>query len=322
MRGVASMRGSVVLVVGVAAAAGCGGPDLAKLEVEQQSLEQEVGVLRKNVDEMRALMEAMGKLPSGPAAAGAQVGGGSDLRSSLDVKVTRDGTAPTFPALPAPERRDATPCGYRFYIPWLETISDHDLEQSGAGRASPIELTQNGKPLIPHVGPVGFERGCKFSFRHQPKYLFFSPQGDEGNVDGAWEMHLSDEVPLARADDSDAYWVYPGTTLTFTIDKGWSADQWGELKVQLDARLMYVGTPEEPSPRPGAQATVAFLGVEESGSDPRLGFESTPEPPDSAWTIDVTSPSDGPYVLLESLVLGNTEHALVVVAPPTGGTAQ
>lgn len=313
--------GLAVLGAGIATVAGCSGPDLAKLEVEQQSLEQEVGVLRKNVDEMRALMEAMGKLPSGPAAAGGQVAE-SDLGSSLDVKVTRDGTAPTFPPLPAPERRDSTPCGYRFYIPWLETISDHDLEQSGAGRASPVELRQDGKALAPHVGPVGFERGCKFAFRHQPKYLFFSPQGDDANVDGAWEMRLSDELPLARADDSDAYWVYPGTTLTFTVDKGWNADLWGQLKVQLDARLMYVGTPEEPAPRPGAQATVAFLGVEESGGDPRLGFESTPEPPDAAWTIDVTSPSDGPYVLIETLVLGNADHALVVVAPPTGGTAQ
>ncbi|MEQ1501160.1 MAG: hypothetical protein ABMB14_02970 [Myxococcota bacterium] len=295
---------------------GCG-PDLARLETEQASLEQQVSVLAKDVEEMRTQMQLMGMLPGGPAAA-AQTTGGDDLASQIDVRAERQGAIPELGALAEPERRESTDCGYRFYVPWLESISDQQLEQTGSGRASPVLLRQNGKELASHAAPAAYEKGCRFSFRHQPKYLFFSPLDTVDNIAGDWTIALSPEVPLARGDDREMYWVYPGTTLTFTFSSGWDAEKWGEMKVDLDARLLYTGTAAEPAPRPGASATVSFLGVEESGEDNRLGFSRTPEPPDGAWTLDITSPSDGPFVLVETLTIGNDDHSVVVTAP-TGG---
>lgn len=307
-------------LVALALSTGCG-PDLAELETEQKALEQEVVVLRRTVEEMRTQMQAMGLMPSGPAAATSEVGGGENLASSITVNVERQGQIPTFPVLPEPERRDSSDCGYRFYVPWLESISDQVLEQSGSGRASPIVLLHDGKALTPHAGPIAYEKSCKFSFRHQPRYLFFSPANAVDNTGGEWTMKLATDVPLARGDDREMYWVYPGTTMTFTFSKGWDADTWGEMKVSLDARLLYVGTPETPTPHPSVSATASFLGVEESSDEPRLGFETVPEIPDGPWTLDLTSPSDGPYILVETLVIGNDQHSLVVSAPETGSTA-
>lgn len=305
-------------LVAATGAVGCG-PDLAELETEQKALEQEVVVLRHTVEEMRTRMQAMGLMPGGPAAAVAEVGGGEDLSSAIPVVAERQGTLPTFPVFGEPERRDTSDCGYRFYVPWLEPISDQMLEQTGSGRASPVMLLHDGQPLTPHAGPLAYEKSCKFSFRHQPKYLFFSPANAVDNIAGEWTLKLAKEVPLARGDDREMYWVYPGTTLTFSFGKGWDADTWGEMKITLEARLLYVGTPDAPTPRPGAEATASFLGVEESSDDPRLGFEQVADPPDGPWTLELTSPLDGPYILVETLVVGNDQHALVVTAA-TGGS--
>jgi hypothetical protein len=136
-------------------------------------------------------------------------------------------------------------------------------------------------------------------------------------VQGTWTMALAPEVPLPRSDDRPMYWVYPGTTLTFSFDRGWD-ESWGPLTVRLDARVLHTGTPDAPTPRKDVPATASVLGFEQSSADPRLGFENTPEPPDGPWTIEVSSPSNGPFVLVETLVVGNTEHSLIVTADAAG----
>jgi hypothetical protein len=308
-------RSILVLALG----AGCGS-DLAKLETEQQALEEEVVVLRRTIDEMRSQMQVMGLMPSGPAAAPTEVGGGQDLATTIPVTAKRTGKVPTFPPLEPPERRDTTECGYRFFVPWLEPISDQLLEQSGSGRASPLLLLHDGKTLAPHAAPLAYEKACKFSFRHQPRYLFFSPASSVDNIAGEWTLRLAADVPLARGDDREMYWVYPGTRLDFEFGSGWDTETLGEMKVTLDARLLYVGTHESPTPRPGAPATASFLGIESSSNDPKLGFEQVPPPPDAPWTLSLVSPADGPYILVETLVVGNDQNSLVVTAA-TGGPA-
>ncbi|MEQ1567051.1 MAG: hypothetical protein ABMA64_15540 [Myxococcota bacterium] len=303
-----SSRSLVWLVI----ASGCG-PDLARLETEQQALEQEVAVLRKKVEEMRVQVKAMGVAPSGPTTDATAEIGGDDLAQTLRFTAERVGDPPALPPLSPPERRDATDCGFRIGLPWLEAISDQALEQTGSGRASPIVLFHAGRALTGHAGPNAYEKTCKFSFRHQPKYLFLSPEDSVENVQGTWTAALAPEVPLPRADDRPMYWTYPGTTLTLSFASGWD-EAWGPMTVRLDARVLHVGTPEAPAPRNDVPATVRVLGFEQSETQPRLGFEHTPEPPTGPWTLEITSPSAGPYVLLETLVIGNADHSLVVTA--------
>jgi hypothetical protein len=294
-----------------AVAAGCG-PDLARLETEQQALEQEVAVLRRRVEEMRTQVKAMGAAPSGPGA-DVPATGSDDLAGRLTFTATRTGPGPAMPALGAPERRESTACGWRFPVPWLEALSDVSLESSGSGRASPVRLLHDGAPLDPHAGPIAYERTCRGAFRHLPKYLFFSPSEVE-QTGGAWTLALAPEVPAPTGDRTPAYWVYPDTTLVFAFAAGWD-EAWGPMGVRLDARVLHVGTPASPSPRGDVAATAAVLGFERSTAEPRLGFDHTPPAPTGPWTLTIASPNDGPYVLVDALVVGNPEHSLVVVHP-------
>lgn len=296
--------------------------DLAALEAEQQSLEKEVEVLRANVEEMRDLMQAMGAMPRGPAAeegpAAEADPGDADLARAIPIRVERSGQAPQLPSPGAPERRENTACGYRFAVPWLEALSDQGLEMAGAGRASPLRVLQDGRPLTPHAGPLAFERNCKGAFRHQPRFVFFSPPDAVDNVGGAWTLQLSDEVPMPLGNDGEAHWVYPGTELVFTFDAGWRAEDWGPMRVSFDARLLYVGTPEDPDTLGSGSARLQFLDHDQTTDEPRLTVTHAPPNPDGPWTLTVSSPADGPYVLVDRLSLGNDEHTLVVASTPGG----
>lgn len=302
---------------------GCTGPDLAEYEVKQAALEKEVAVLRQTVAEMRGQMQEMGMIPAGPAAGSSMtVTGAVDLSSEIPFAVERTGEIPTFPALGDPERRDTTDCGYRFSVPWLESISDGSLESSGSGRASPILLLQDGRALTPHAGPVQYEKTCKFSFRHQPRYLFFSPADSVEEAGGLWEMQLSDLIPLPRSDEREMYWIYPGTTAVFRFKAPWKQEDWGPLQVEIDARVLQVGSPEAPNALGTKEALVSVLGHEERSAGPKLGFAIAPDPTDQPFTLEVSSPEGGPFVLLETLIVGNEKYALIVTAPgATSSTA-
>ncbi len=293
-------------------AAGCG-PDLARLETEEEALTREVTTLRADVAEMRTRMEAMGLLPSGPLPGSAAMASGeSDLDELLEVRVTREGTPPEFPSLGTPERRQNTDCGYRYGVEWLQELSDQKLDNSGSGKASPLVLLHDGKPLASHATPAASEKSCGFAMRHMPMYVFFAPEGSADNIAGNWSLGLSEELPMKRGGDKrEVYWVYPGTTLTFSFDKAW-AEEWGIPTVTLDARAIYVGTPETPAAQPGSPATVEFEGHEATSTEGKLGVQEVIEPPQGPWTLEIASPSDGPYVLIHTLVVGNEQHARVL----------
>lgn len=298
--------------------AGCY-PDLARLETEEAALTKEVEVLRRNVDEMRVQMEEMGLRPAGPDARTQDLAGaGSDLDELLGVTVSRTGDAPTFPPLGDPERRESTECGWRFPVPWLEGLSDQRLDETGAGKSSPLILFQDGKPLEPHANPQGAEKSCRFAFSHRPRYLLFTPANTPDAVSGRWTLGLSPDFPLQTGERS-AHWVYPGTTLTASFSSGWDGEKWGPPSVRLDARNVYTGTPDRPAATTGAPSVVSFLGKEFASKELQIGVDELVEPPDGAWTIEITSPSDGPYVFVKMLVVASTSHRRVVVAAKGAG---
>ena len=290
---------------------GCG-PDLAELETEQRALEREVRVLRRNVADMRERMQSMGMLPSGPTSV-AEAGPDQVLEGALTYTVTRSGTLPELPALGEPERRANTECGWRLFGPWLEQVSDLTLEKSGSGKSSPIVLSHNGRALEPHATVPKFERACEGAFRVQPRYVFFSPFAAD-DVDGTWTVGVADTVPLPRGGDGRGmYWVYPGTELAVAFQGSWNPE-WGEFGVSFDSRLLAVGTAEDHRRQPTASATVEILGEQRTASAGRLGLAATLPPPSGPFTLTVASPQDGPWVLVETLWVGNDEQAVVVTA--------
>lgn len=290
--------------------AGCG-PDLSELEVRQRALEREVDVLGRHVGHMRSQMQAMGMLPTGPA--GGAVVAPTERIEGIAMTARRVGEVPTLPPLPEPERRPGTACGWRFFSPWLDTVSDITLERTGSGRASPIRLLHDGVALTPHAAPPRFERECGGAFRVQPRYVFFSPSAPD-QVGGEWTLALDERVPVPRADDGRGmYWVYPGTALEFSFEGAW-AEEWGPFSVQFDARLLAVGVPEQPRRQPQSPAEVSVLGQRKTALDNRLGLVVDGTVPPDQWTLTVTTPEFGPWVLVETLLVGNSSRALVVTA--------
>jgi hypothetical protein len=293
-------------------------PDLARLETEEASLAREVEVLRRNVDEMRSQMEEMGLRPAGPAAGQTDLAGaGADLDDSIAVTVTRTGDGPTFPPLGAPERRASTECGWRFPTAWLEGLSDSKLDETGAGKSSPIQVQLDGSRLEAHATAAGAEKSCRFAFSHRPKYLFVTPANTPDNVAGTWTMGLSPDFPM-KTGEGDVYWVYPGTTLTVAFATGWNGEEWGPPSVRVDARNVYVGEPDRPTANSGAPSVISFLGKDVASKELQVGVDELVEPPDGAWTLEISSPSDGPYVFVKSVAVASPTHRRVVIAAKGG----
>jgi len=292
------------LVFGLASG-GCGS-DLAEIETRQQALRREVDVLSSDVAEMRRKMQEMGILPEGPLGGGPST---PDEAVDLGLTVSQQGDPPALPVLGPVERRAGTPCGYRMRAVALAEISDKRLVDSGSGPVSPVTVSYDGRALESHAGPARFENTCGGAFRLLPRFLFFSPFVAD-DVDGDWVVGLVREQPVRR--DSDGlglYWVYPGTSITFAFAEPWD-DARGDFGVHLDARLLHVGR------APASSARVEVLGEVSEGTGDRLAAPKIASPPDGPWSVTITSPSDGPFVLVESLWVGNEDAGQVVSPAP------
>lgn len=295
---------------------GCGSAEVARLEVEQNALEKEVETLRSNVAGLRQEMVEVGLIKGGPGAGGGAGGEAgnplpeTEISGDLPWTFTRTGAPPALPSLGPPERRQKTNCGYKFSVRQLQPLSDFSLNSAGAGKASPVLLFEDGQPLTPHAMPHDFEQNCRFAFRHAGFLIMFTPDGKPASAHGkTYTVALDSAFPLQRGDDGrDLFWIYPGQTATLSLSKGWNPD-WGSLSVDLDARLVYVGKTNS------APATASVLGVDEKSARPRLGMSAQIEtPPSDAFEVTIASPGDGPYVLIETLTLGNAQHAVVVTS--------
>lgn len=310
-----------VRVSWLVALAGCGAVDLARLEAKQEELQGQFDNLQRTVRDMRKEMVDLGMISSqldgdDPFKA-AKAGKGKapagnlrdhqrpelDLASSLPFTATRTGDPVPLPALPEMEK-DEPICGYKFSLPTLKAISDFVLHKhSDVGRASPIELLVDGAAWTGHATGPQLE-ACEGKFRHSGQLVQFSPAGDASKANGPrYEIRLSPEVPLARGGDGrPMYWVYPGTTLTFDVDP-WQAG-WGAAGLDL---AMHLGGE-------GVGAITVTVGDDTHSlaatSDGTLSLDPTPNA--EGLTVSIASPADGPYVVLQSLTLGNERAALVV----------
>jgi len=297
----------------------CGSDELTRLETRQRSLEREVAVLRQTVGDLRGALQAEGAVRAGPngprsPAAGA-VAPHQLLVDELPFTIQREGSAPALEA-PAAERRADTLCGWRLPLPQLEPLSDFALGRDGLGRASPLRLTVAGVALTPHSQPAAYDRTCEGAFRHQGQFLFFSPP-EPAEQAPTPTLGLAEAVPLSDEEGRLRYWVYPGTALVVSFAGTWDEGQWGAPHVVYDLRLRAVG-PMGPSHQP--TLTLPDGRVMRGESTTWRGSEAFVPPP-RPHQITIASPQGGPYVLVESLALGNDSHAAVVTSkrhPPEG----
>ncbi len=304
--------------------AGCGNDaKLAELEGKQRDLRTEYDAVAADVEKMRSQLQAMGVLDAEPKAAKAgkgKAGGGkakgkvgyptpkNNVTAALGITATRTGTTPGLPALPEIQRGEDTPCGWKFQVKEIQPISDYQVNAAGLGKAGPVMLLEDGKPLASHALPADYEGQCAGAFRHAGFLILFSPQGAPEAVEGKkYSIALSEDVPLARGDDGrPIYWIYPGTTLRIETGKAWDP-AWGKLEADLVPHTFGGST--------NYQVTIAGTPIDlpDDQDAPHLHHVVDPVPA-GPIIVEISSPADGPYVALQTLTLGNADHAAVVTS--------
>ena len=307
--------------------AGCASQELRVLEDEQDQLRQEYDTLESNVAALRNAMvesglvteqQAMAKaaMPQkgGKAARAKGKGKGKEgnalpknrLNDQLAFTVARSGDIPQLPTLPPHERTD-TECGFKFTVEEFQPISDFPLNKQGFGKSSPVMLLADGVPLTPHAMPTEFGGACVNAYRHAGHVFLFSPDKRPENAEKTqYTIQLDPALPLERGEDRrPMYWIYPGTTLTVEFARGWDSS-WGASQFDLSAKILG----EHISP---AVVTWADFSAESDQSG-MMTITKEAELPSEPFSIVITSPEDGPYVLLNTLIIGNNVNALIVTS--------
>lgn len=212
--------------------------------------------------------------------------------------VRRVGTPPTLPAV-TPVRGPGT-CGWVTKLDTLSAISDTALTKAGLGAVSPVRLLEDDKPLTAHATRDAFDATCGGAFSHQERVLKFAPTGTSPDAvtTRSYRLDLDPALPLTPSPGAEAWWVYPGTTVELQVPEAWGDD--GPFGVQVAAT----------APIPGEGATVEIVGqapVPLVSTGVALHAELTAPAPTGPWTVRITSPADGPWLLLRSVTAGDPE---------------
>ncbi|MFZ5481571.1 MAG: hypothetical protein ACOZNI_32715 [Myxococcota bacterium] len=224
-------------------------------------------------------------------------------------KVARTGSPPALPEVKP--TRGPRACGYEAPIPELRPINDFWLQTAGFGMVSPLVMLEDGAPMKAHAGREEFDEACKGAFLHQERAVKFSPTGatPDDLAKHTYAFALADEAPLRTAAGGEAWWVYPGTTLALEFEEPFA----GAFGVAIDA-VVYGEPKADPVVRLGdVEAPMRGVGLHRSAS-------LTAPAPGGPWSLTVSSPADGGWVLIRRLVYGNAADARFVVGSP-GGTS-
>lgn len=136
---------------------------------------------------------------------------------------------------------------------------------------------------------------CAGAFGHTGRYLWFSPTDDpEAGVSRTYRHQLTDAVPWHRADGEPIYWVYPGTALEITLPPE---------STRVALTLQSVRGENDAGRAPEVQG---FGQRQEADRDRFVAtLEATGEAPERV--LAVSSPEDGPYVVITELVVDGTQ---------------
>ncbi len=227
---------------------------------------------------------------------------------SIPPTVTRVGSPPVLP--PVAPRRGPRACGWEAPIPDLRALNDFALQTAGLGMTSPLLLLEDGVALAPHATRAEFDDACKGAFLHQDRVVKFSPTGPDAESVGthAYTFALSDDVPIRTEQGFEAWWVYPGTSLTIAFAEGYVAP--GAFGIVVDAVVF------------GEGAGAPVVRVDDGPEAPLLGQGLhrsailAPAAPSGPWRMTVSAPPDGGWVLLRRVAYGSADDLRFVVGTP------
>ena len=220
------------------------------------------------------------------------------------VAVRREGEPPVIPM--GPLERVAPPgCRWSMPLPELAAVADDALIDVGVGPASPVVAVDGGVALRPHTAPPPPEEGCTASLQHLRDGLHLSASAPTEAP--TLTVALADELPLLLPSGEAAWWVYPGTSVSFTFEAPWRR---GPLSVYARARVFG-------ERGPGGDGETSPGRVEVGGEAAPLVREGrvwtarlTGAPPEGAWTLRVVADA---WMLVEEIRLGEADPVEVPV---------
>lgn len=201
------------------------------------------------------------------------------------------------PLPPAPVFTEAAglggPCDRVLDVGDLAVLGTRQTELVAAKVLSPIEVWEGDERL----GEAYRPDRCGGAAVHRARILVSRKQADGPPLRLAW----AEAVP--QAGDPPQYWVYPGTSLRWSFAEPWRAPGLPELRVEALAF----------GPRRGSatvEVRAASTPLVPEGDVLRARLAA---PTDGAWTLSVTSPSGGPFVLVRGIELSAGEqHASIL----------
>jgi len=208
----------------------------------------------------------------------------------LDASATRSGTPPAL--VPAEVTPGAGPCELQLVLPAWKFLGKKEMERTHPLLASPILVREEGELLS-----RPFKKGeCTGSFVHRVGLAVSRRRADGPPVQLEWDQEPPDDKR-----PGSAWWVYPGTTLTWTVQTPWV----GPITARLTSSLFGPGA--GPALLSAGEASTPL----QPGETAELSFTAG-----APWQVSVSSPVGGPFVVVEALAVEGEPGTADLVAPP------
>lgn len=239
--------------------------------------------------------------------------GAAVVREGLQPSsVTRAGAPPAVPPMGDMSDRTAR-CRIELDAPELTALSDEALSGAGLPAARPFQVFDKSGEALPPL--PGNAKTCDAGLSVRDGRVEVVTRGPvkPSRLSFAW----SEELPMTVGEDQEeVWWVYPGTTLRFDFDEGWAGAP-EDFQYFLLGHA-FGGRDDATVDVHGQAATLQRYGT-------RVWATGTPSTPDKgdSWTLEVNSPADGPFLLIQNLAVGaapRTTHLIGRAETLTGGS--
>ena len=223
-------------------------------------------------------------------------------------EVTRTGTIPEV--VPDRLEHEGVTCRYTATLPAWAFLANDAL----AVRASRVR-----SPLLVYEGEVPLESPA-FAYDRSLCSGYFQHEGDRVEVrlpNGPQiepVVRLDPRIPVPVADrlfePVQRTWVYPGTTLHWAFAEPWPGS---DDTFDISIRVLRMSDPGGPPELRVNSRVIPWTGAPDGDAwDARVTLPR----PAGTWSIEVASPADGAYAIVEELTFQAGEQRTGIVAPP------
>jgi len=211
-------------------------------------------------------------------------------------KVTRIGELPVL-TMPSRAPKDDS-CARIIPALNLSNLGNETMLGMGFQRVSPLHVTENGTEMTSRLRIDALYRECKpGTYAVGPQGVLVVPAADDPDS-AIYEVTVNPELSELTPKGAEYYWVHPGTTLRLDFEEAWDTLERGPFVASIQVQPF------------GAPSTHAFVRMNnqkpvffDSNGGRAMATIKAPAP-DGAWSFEVSSPEDGPYMAVLSLSLG------------------